>query len=105
MLVAIVLIPFLRSWRNLAVCLTALPLPLLLRVMALNWLGQGLNNMTLGGLAVAIDSAVDDVTVDAENLYRCLDESKCSPHPRLVLEVIFDSCQEVRDSVFGATIL
>ena len=53
MIVAIILIPFLISWRNLAVCLTALPLPLLLRVMALNWLGQGLNNMTLGGLPVA----------------------------------------------------
>ncbi|MEY3870378.1 MAG: hypothetical protein RLZZ338_4272 [Cyanobacteriota bacterium] len=104
-IVALILIPFLMNWRNLVVCLTALPLSLLLGVLALNWLGQGLNTMTLGGLAVAIGSAVDDAIVDAENVYRCLRENKYSPHPRPVLEVVFDGCQEVRDSVFGATII
>jgi len=104
-IVAIILIPFLMNWRNLAVCLTALPLSLLLGVLALDWLGQGLNTMTLGGLAVAIGSAVDDAIVDAENVYRCLRENKYSPHPRPVLEVVFEGCQEVRDSVFGATII
>jgi CzcA family heavy metal efflux pump len=104
-IVAIILIPFLMNWRNLAVCLVALPLSLLLGVLALNWLGQGLNTMTLGGLAVAIGSAVDDAIVDAENVYRCLRENKHSPNPSPVLEVVFDGCQEVRDSVFGATII
>ncbi len=104
-IVAIILIPFLANWRNLAVCLTALPLSLLLGVLALNWLGQGINTMTLGGLAVAIGSAVDDAIVDAENVYRCLRENKYSPQPRPVLEVVFEGCQEVRDSVFGATII
>ena len=104
-IVALILIPFLMNWRNLVVCLTALPLSLLLGVLALNWLGQGLNTMTLGGLAVAIGSAVDDAIVDAENVYRCLRENKYSPDPRPVLEVVFDGCQEVRDSVFGATII
>lgn len=104
-IVALILIPFLMNWRNLAVCLTALPLSLLLGVLALDWLGQGLNTMTLGGLAVAIGSAVDDAIVDAENVYRCLRENKYSPNPRPVLEVVFEGCQEVRDSVFGATII
>jgi CzcA family heavy metal efflux pump len=104
-IVALILIPFLMNWRNLAVCLAALPLSLLVGVLALNWLGQGLNTMTLGGLAVAIGSAVDDAIVDAENVYRCLRENKYSAHPRPVLEVVFDGCQEVRDSVFGATII
>jgi len=104
-IVALILIPFLMNWRNLLVCLAALPLSLLIGVMALNWLGQGLNTMTLGGLAVAIGSAVDDAIVDAENVYRCLRENKHSDHPRPVLEVVFDGCQEVRDSVFGATII
>jgi CzcA family heavy metal efflux pump len=104
-IVALVLIPFLMNWRNLAVCLAALPLSLLIGVLALNWLGQGLNTMTLGGLAVAIGSAVDDAIVDAENVYRCLRENKHSDHPRPVLDVVFDGCQEVRDSVFGATII
>jgi cation efflux system protein involved in nickel and cobalt tolerance len=104
-IVALILIPFLMNWRNLAVCLAALPLSLLVGVLALNWLGQGLNTMTLGGLAVAIGSAVDDAIVDAENVYRCLRENKHSPNPRPVLEVVFDGCQEVRDSVFGATVI
>ncbi|BAZ51450.1 heavy metal efflux pump, CzcA family protein [Nostoc sp. NIES-4103] len=105
MIVALILIPFLMNWRNLAICLTALPLSLLIGVLLLNWLGQGLNTMTLGGLAVAIGSAVDDAIVDAENVYRNLRENKYSPHPRPVLDVVFDGCQEVRDSVFGATII
>jgi cation efflux system protein involved in nickel and cobalt tolerance len=104
-IVALILIPFLMNWRNLAVCLAALPLSLLIGVLALNWLGQGLNTMTLGGLAVAIGSAVDDAIVDAENVYRCLRENKFSPNPKPVLEVVFEGCQEVRDSVFGATII
>ena len=104
-IVALILIPFLMNWRNLAVCLVALPLSLLIGVLALNWLGQGLNTMTLGGLAVAIGSAVDDAIVDAENVYRCLRENKHSDHPRPVLEVVFNGCQEVRDSVFGATVI
>jgi cation efflux system protein involved in nickel and cobalt tolerance len=104
-IVALILIPFLMNWRNLAVCLVALPLSLLIGVLALNWMGQGLNTMTLGGLAVAIGSAVDDAIVDAENVYRCLRENKFSPNPKPVLEVVFEGCQEVRDSVFGATII
>jgi cation efflux system protein involved in nickel and cobalt tolerance len=104
-IVALILMPFLMNWRNLVVCLAALPLSLLIGVLALNWLGQGLNTMTLGGLAVAIGSAVDDAIVDAENVYRCLRENKYAPNPRPVLEVVFEGCQEVRDSVFGATII
>ena len=104
-IVALILIPFLMNWRNLAVCLAALPLSLLIGVLALNWLGQGLNTMTLGGLAVAIGSAVDDAIVDAENVYRNLRENKYSPTPKPVLDVVFEGCQEVRDSVFGATII
>ena len=104
-IVALILIPFLMNWRNLAVCLTALPLSLLVGILLLNWLGQGLNTMTLGGLAVAIGSAVDDAIVDAENVYRCLRENKYSPNPRPVLDIVFEGCQEVRDSVFGATII
>ncbi|MCC5641782.1 CusA/CzcA family heavy metal efflux RND transporter [Nostoc sp. CHAB 5824] len=104
-IVALILIPFLMNWRNLAICLTALPLSLLIGVLLLNLLGQGLNTMTLGGLAVAIGSAVDDAIVDAENVYRNLRENKYSSNPRPVLDVVFDGCQEVRDSVFGATII
>ncbi|MBD2516577.1 efflux RND transporter permease subunit [Nostoc sp. FACHB-973] len=104
-IVALILIPFLMNWRNLAICLTVLPLSLIVGVLLLNWLGQGLNTMTLGGLAVAIGSAVDDAIVDAENVYRNLRENKYSPNPRPVLDVVFHGCQEVRDSVFGGTMI
>ena len=104
-IVALILIPFLMNWRNLLVCLVALPLSLLIGVLALNGLGQGLNTMTLGGLAVAIGSAVDDAIVDAENVYRALRENKHSPQPCPVLQVVLSGCQEVRDSVFGATLI
>lgn len=104
-IVALILIPFLMNWRNLAICLTALFLSLLIGVLLLNWMGQGLNTMTLGGLAVAIGSAVDDAIVDAENVFRSLRENKYSPNPRPVLDVVFEGSQEVRDSVFGATLI
>ncbi|MBW4494638.1 MAG: CusA/CzcA family heavy metal efflux RND transporter [Oscillatoria princeps RMCB-10] len=104
-IVAIILIPFLMNWRALAVSLTALPLSLLLSVLGLNWLGQGLNTMTLGGLAVAIGNAVDDAIVDAENVYRCLRENKLAGSPKPPLEVVFEGCQEVRDSLFGASLI
>ena len=104
-IVALILIPFLMNWRNLAICLVALPLSLLIGVVMLNLIGQGLNTMTLGGLAVAIGSAVDDAIVDAENVYRALRENQHSPQPRPLLAVVYDGCKEVRDSVFGATII
>ncbi len=104
-IVAAILIPFLMNWRTLAVSLTALPLSLLLGLLALNWLGQGLNAMTLGGLAVAIGSAVDDAIVDAENVYRSLRENRLRDRPLPPLEVVFAGCQEVRDSLFGATLI
>lgn len=104
-IVAAILIPFLMNWRTLAVSLTALPLSLLLGLLALNWLGQGLNAMTLGGLAVAIGSAVDDAIVDAENVYRSLRENRLKDRPLPPLEVVFAGCQEVRDSLFGATLI
>lgn len=104
-IVAAILIPFLMNWRTLAVSLTALPLSLLLGLLALNWLGQGLNTMTLGGLAVAIGSAVDDAIVDAENVFRSLRENKLAGNPKPPLQVVFEGCQEVRDSLFGATLI
>lgn len=104
-IVALVLIPFLMNWRMLVICLTALVVSLLVGLLLLSGLGQSLNTMTLGGLAVAIGSAVDDAIVDAENVYRSLRENKHSEQPRPLLDVVLDGCQEVRDSVFGATII
>lgn len=102
---AIVLIPFLMNWRTLAVCLLDFFLTLLFGMLVLSWLGIGLNTMTLGGLAVAIGTAIDDAIVYGENTYRRLRENKTSSNPQSPLEIIFEGSQEVRDSLLGATII
>lgn len=105
LIVAIILIPFLMNWRTLTVCLIDFFLTLLFALQVLSWLGLGLNTMTLGGLAIAIGTAIDDAIVYAENTYRNLRENKYSPNPRPILEVIFDGGQEVRESLLGATLI
>ncbi|RUT01513.1 hypothetical protein DSM106972_066100 [Dulcicalothrix desertica PCC 7102] len=102
---AIILIPFLMNWRTLTVCLLDFFLTLLFGLLALSWLGIGLNTMTLGGLAVAIGTAIDDAIVYGENTYRRLRENKTSDNPLSPLEIIFEGSQEVRDSLIGATII
>jgi CzcA family heavy metal efflux pump len=104
-IVTIILIPFLMNWRTLAVVLLDFFLTWLLALLAMNWLGLGLNTMTLGGLSVAIGTAIDDAIVYAENTYRNLRENTSSLDPRPVMDVIFDGSQEVRDSLIGATVI
>jgi CzcA family heavy metal efflux pump len=102
---AIILIPFLLNWRILTVCLLDFFLTLLFGMLVLSWLGVGLNTMTLGGLAVAIGTAIDDAIVYGENTYRRLRENKAEGDPLTPLEIIFEGSQEVRDSLLGATII
>ena len=104
-IVALILIPFLMNWRILVVCLTALFLSLFLGLFTLSIMGQSLNTMTLGGLAVAIGSAVDDAIVYAENVYRRLRDNRQLDEPQAVLAVVFEGCAELTDSVFGATLI
>jgi CzcA family heavy metal efflux pump len=102
---AIILIPFLMNWRTLTVCLLDFFLTLLFGLLALSWLGIGLNTMTLGGLAVAIGTAIDDAIVYGENTYRRLRENKISDNPLPPLEIIFEGSKEVRESLIGATVI
>lgn len=104
-IVAAILIPFLMNWRTLAVCLLDFFLTLLFALLVCSWLGLGLNTMTLGGLAVAIGTAVDDAIVYGENTYRNLRENRLSAHPRPMMEVIYEGSQEVRESLIGATLI
>src|SRR4028119_17454 len=104
-IVTLILIPFLMNWRTLAVVLLDFFLTWLLALLAMKWLGLGLNTMTLGGLSVAIGTAIDDAIVYAENTYRNLRENTSSLDPRPVMDVIFDDSQEVRDSLIGATVI
>lgn len=105
LIVAAILIPFLMNWRTLSVCLLDFFLSLLLSLLVGSWIGLELNTMTLGGLVVAIGTAVDDAIVYCENTYRRLRENRLSPNPKPVMEVIFEGSQEVRESLIGATLI
>ncbi len=104
-IVSVVLILFLMNWRTVIISLSALPLSLLLGMMILDWTGQGINTMTLGGLAVAIGSVVDDAIVDMENVYRRLRENQQAGTPVPPLEVVFNGSVEVRVSVLFSTVI
>lgn len=105
LIVSAVLILFLMNWRTVIISLSALPLSLLLGMMVLNWTGQGINTMTLGGLAVAIGSVVDDAIVDMENVYRRLRENQLAGNPVPPLQVVFNGSVEVRVSVLFSTVI
>lgn len=100
-----ILIPFLMNWRTLAVCLLDFVLTLLFSLLILSCLGIGLNTMTLGGLTVAIGTAIDDAIVYGENTYRRLRENRRTTNPLPPLAVIFQGSEEVRESLIGATII
>jgi CzcA family heavy metal efflux pump len=104
-IVSAILIIFLMNWRTVLISLSALPLSLLLGLIILNWTGQGLNTMTLGGLVVAIGSVVDDAIVDMENVYRRLRENQVMTNPKPPLQVVFDGSVEVRFSVLFSTVI
>ncbi|HYW19282.1 MAG TPA: efflux RND transporter permease subunit [Nodularia sp. (in: cyanobacteria)] len=102
---AVILIPFLMNWRTLGVVLLNFALTFIFSLQVLSFLGLGLNTMTLGGLAIAIGTAIDDAIVYAENVFRLLRQNKYSPNPRPVLEIVFEGVQEVQESLIGATLI
>ncbi|MBW4629072.1 MAG: CusA/CzcA family heavy metal efflux RND transporter [Brasilonema octagenarum HA4186-MV1] len=104
-IVSVILIIFLMNWRTVIISLSALPLSLLLGMIILNFTGQGINTMTLGGLVVAIGSVVDDAIVDMENVYRRLRENQIAGNPKNSLQVVFDGSVEVRVSVLFSTVI
>jgi CzcA family heavy metal efflux pump len=102
-MVAIVLFAFLLSARTTAISLLAIPLSLAVALLVFRWLGQSINVMTMGGLAIAIGELVDDAVVDVENILRRLKQNRASAAPRSVLAVIRDASVEVRSGIVYAT--
>ncbi|NML63446.1 efflux RND transporter permease subunit [Massilia sp. RP-1-19] len=102
-LVAIVLFAFLLSVRTTLISLIAIPLSLGVTALAFHLLGQSINVMTLGGLAIAIGELVDDAVVDVENIVRRLKQR--SESGLSVLEVIWRASIEVRSGIVYATII
>ena len=102
-LVIIVLFLFLFDWRTSLISCTAIPLSLLAAVLALQWMGETLNTMTLGGLAIAIGEVVDDAVIGVENVVRRLRENRRLSEPRAEARVVLDAILEVRTAVVYAT--
>lgn len=102
-LVVIVLFAFLLSTRTTAISLLAIPLSLAATVLIFKWMGQTINVMTLGGLAIAIGELVDDSVVDVENILRRLKQNAKHDKPRPVFDVIWRASVEVRSGIVYAT--
>ena len=105
--VVIVLFLFLMSTRTTVISLIALPLSLLTAILTLKAMGLTINTMSLGGMAIAIGSLVDDAIIDVENVYKRLRENHALPpgERRGTLSVVFDASVEIRSSVVHATII
>ena len=105
-LVIIVLALFLLNFRTTFITLTAIPLSLLATFIVFRLLGESINTMTLGGIAVAIGELVDDAIVGVENVFRRLRENRSAESPQPALRVIYDATSEVRGPiVIGTTIV
>jgi CzcA family heavy metal efflux pump len=104
-IVAVILLLFLMNWRTAVITLSAIPLSILVGMLILNAFGQGINTMTLGGLAVAIGSVVDDSIVDMENAYRGLRKNQLLDTPEHPFKVVYDTSVEVRVSVIFSTVI
>ncbi|MBW4686758.1 MAG: efflux RND transporter permease subunit [Komarekiella atlantica HA4396-MV6] len=104
-IVSIILLMFLMNWRTAIITLSAIPLSVLMGMMILGLFGQGINTMTLGGLAVAIGSVVDDSIVDMENCYRGLRKNQVASNPVHPFKVVYDTSVEVRVSVIFSTVI
>jgi len=104
-IVSVILLLFLMNWRTAIITLSAIPLSVLIGMMILNLFGQGINTMTLGGLAVAIGSVVDDSIVDMENAYRGLRKNQQAGNPVHPFQVVYDTSVEVRVSVLFSTVI
>jgi multidrug efflux pump subunit AcrB len=75
-LTAIMILVFLGSWRSTLIIAVSIPLSILCSIVVLYWLGETINIMTLGGLALAVGILVDDATVEIENINRNLEAGK-----------------------------
>ncbi len=97
-LTALMILVFLGSWRSTVVVVTSIPLSILVSIIIMSWLGETLNVMTLGGLALAVGILVDDATVEIENIHRNLHQKK-----RLV-QAILDGASQIAVPAFVSTL-
>lgn len=107
LMVIIVLFLFLMNLRTTLVSLVALPLSIIISIIILRAMGVTINTMSLGGIAIAIGSLVDDAIVDVENVYKRLRENRALPESRRrrVMQVVYDASKEVRKPIFNSSLI
>ena len=97
-LTALMILLFIGSWRSTIIIATSIPLAVLSSIAILSALGETINLMTLGGLALAIGILVDDATVEIENVHRQMDSGKP------LTQAILDGAQEIALPAFVSTL-
>ena len=105
--VVIILFFFLMNIRTTIISLVALPLSIIITVISLHFLGYTINTMSLGGIAIAIGSLVDDAIVDVENVYKRLRQNRLLPADKRasVIDVVYNSSSEVRMPIFNSSLI
>ena len=105
--VIIVLFLFLANVRTTLISLVTLPLALVVSILALHYMGLSINTMSLGGMAIAIGSLVDDAIVDVENVWKRLRENRLLPEGerRSIKDVVFEASKEVRMPILNSTLI
>ena len=128
--VALVLFIFLMNWRTTLISLISIPLSILITLLVTRWMGLTINTMSLGGIAIAIGSLVDDSIVDVENVFKRLRKARygserrapgslrgtpLSPprgrrgvdeqHTASSLEVVYAASKEVRMPMLNSTLI
>jgi CzcA family heavy metal efflux pump len=105
--VVIILFIFLGSFRTTVISLLAIPLSLLGAIVVMKFLGQNINTMSLGGMAIAIGALVDDAIIDVENVYKRLRQNRLLPENlrQNSFTVVFEASKEIRASILNATMI
>ena len=105
--VVIVLFIFLMNVRTTVISLVTIPLSLVASILALKLMGLTINTMSLGGMAIAIGSLVDDAIVDVENVFKRLRENRQKPieEQKTVMTVVFEASKEVRMPILNSTLI
>lgn len=105
--VVIVLFFFLMDLRTTLISLVALPLSIIVTLLVLHIMGMTINTMSLGGIAIAIGSLVDDAIVDVENVYKRLRLNAALPENerRPLLRVVYDASCEVRLPILNSSLI
>jgi len=105
--VVIILFLFLGSFRTTIISLLAIPLSLLGAIITLKYLNLNINTMSLGGMAIAIGSLVDDAIIDVENVYKRLRQNYHKPEGERepAVTIVYEASKEIRASILNATLI